>query len=69
MSHAESFDGLLIVDEAFLPFVREPAAANEALAAAIEAAFRLGPEPLAVDGLILCLAEALVDAGCEFVAR
>ena len=45
-----------------LPFVRDPVAANEALAAAIEAAFRLGPEPLAIDGLVLCLAEALVDA-------
>jgi AraC-like DNA-binding protein len=45
-----------------LPFVREPVTANETLASTIEAAFRLGPEPLAVDGLILCLAEALLDA-------
>src|SRR5262245_5460745 len=45
-----------------LPFVREPVAANQALASAIEAAFVLDPEPLAVDGLILGLAEALVAA-------
>jgi AraC-like DNA-binding protein len=45
-----------------LPFVRQPVAANETLASTIEAAFRLSPEPLAIDGLILCLAEALLDA-------
>jgi len=45
-----------------LPFVREPVTANETLASTIEAAFRLGPEPLAVDGLILCLAEALLES-------
>ena len=45
-----------------LPFVRKPVATNERLASTIEAAFRLGPEPLAIDGLILCLAEALLDA-------
>jgi len=45
-----------------LPFVREPVTANETLASTIEAAFRLDPEPLAIDGLILCLAEALLDA-------
>ncbi len=45
-----------------LPFVREPVTANAMLASTIEAAFRLDPEPLAIDGLILCLAEALVDA-------
>jgi AraC-like DNA-binding protein len=45
-----------------LPFVREPVTANAALACAIEAAFRLDPEPLAIDGLILRLAEALLDA-------
>jgi AraC-like DNA-binding protein len=42
--------------------VREPVSANETLASTIEAAFRLGQEPLAIDGLILCLAEALLDA-------
>jgi AraC-like DNA-binding protein len=45
-----------------LPFVREPVTANERLAATIEAAFRLEPEPLAIDGLTLGLAEALLDA-------
>jgi hypothetical protein len=35
-----------------LPFVRDPVTANETLASTIEAAFRLGPEPLAIDGLI-----------------
>ena len=45
-----------------LPFVREPVAENAALAHAIEAAFRYGLEPLAVDRLVLRLAEALVDA-------
>ncbi len=45
-----------------LPFVREPVTANETLASTIEAAFRLDSEPLAIDGLILCLAEALLDA-------
>lgn len=45
-----------------LPFVPEPVSANEALASTIEAAFRLGPEPLASDGLILGLAEALLAA-------
>jgi AraC-like DNA-binding protein len=45
-----------------LPFVREPVTANERLASTIEAAFRLDPEPLAIDGLILCLAEALLAA-------
>jgi AraC-like DNA-binding protein len=44
-----------------LPFVREPVTANAALASLIEAAFRLEPEPLALDGLILGLAEALLD--------
>lgn len=45
-----------------LPFVREPVTANEKLASTIEAAFRLDPEPLAIDGLILCLTEALLTA-------
>jgi len=45
-----------------LPFVPEPVGVNQALASAIEAAFRLDPEPLAIDGLILRLAEALVAA-------
>ena len=45
-----------------LPFVREPVMVNPALASTIEAAFRLEPEPLAVDSLILRLAEALLHA-------
>jgi AraC-like DNA-binding protein len=44
-----------------LPFLREPVTANERLASTIKATFRLGPEPLATDDLILRLAEALLD--------
>src|SRR5262249_61329031 len=44
------------------PFVRKPVATNRALASAIEAAFRLDPEPLAIDGLVLGLTEALLHA-------
>lgn len=49
-----------------LPFVREPVSTNAALASAVEAAFRLDEEPLAVDGLILRLTEALLalDPSC-----
>jgi AraC-like DNA-binding protein len=45
-----------------LPFVREPVTVNGTLASTIDAAFRLDPEPLASDGLVFCLAEALLDA-------
>ena len=45
-----------------LPFVREPVAANGALARAVESAFADAPEPLAVDALVLRLAEALCEA-------
>jgi AraC-like DNA-binding protein len=45
-----------------LPFVRRPVATNEALAAAVEAAFHLDPEPLGIDGLVLGLTEALLEA-------
>ncbi len=45
-----------------LPFVRRPVTVNAALAAAIAGAFRLHPEPLATDALVLALAEALLDA-------
>jgi AraC-like DNA-binding protein len=45
-----------------LPFVREPVTTNARLARAVDAAFRLGAEPLAIDDLILSLAEALLDA-------
>jgi AraC-like DNA-binding protein len=44
-----------------LPFVREPVIDNAALARAIGGAFHDGLEPLAVDRLVLRLAEALVD--------
>jgi len=45
-----------------LPFVREPVTVNQTLASTIDAAFRLDPEPLAIDGLIFGLTEALLDA-------
>jgi AraC-like DNA-binding protein len=44
-----------------LPFLREPVTANQKLADAIEAAFRHGTEPLAIDDLIVRLAEALLE--------
>lgn len=45
-----------------LPFVREPVATNEVLASAIESAFGLDPESLAIDSLMVSLAEALLAA-------
>src|SRR2546428_1384614 len=45
-----------------LPFVREPVTANQTLAYAIEDAFRLGPEPLAIDSVLLRLTEGLLRA-------
>ncbi|HEU4439092.1 MAG TPA: AraC family transcriptional regulator [Methylomirabilota bacterium] len=45
-----------------LPFAPEPVMASAALAGVVEAAFRLSPEPLAADSLVLALAEALLDA-------
>ena len=45
-----------------LPFVPEPVTRNRALAGAIEAAFRRDLEPLAVDNLVLRLAEGLLDS-------
>src|SRR5262249_42420930 len=45
-----------------LPFVRDPVASNPKLAAAIRAAFRDGREPLAIDDLVVHLAEGLLDA-------
>jgi AraC-like DNA-binding protein len=45
-----------------LPFVREPVTANATLASTIEAAFRLRPEPLAIDDLLVRLTETLLDA-------
>jgi AraC-like DNA-binding protein len=53
-----------------LPFMREPVTANHKLAGAIEAAFRHGTEPLAIDALVVRLAEALLegDASCGAAA-
>jgi AraC-like DNA-binding protein len=44
-----------------LPFVREPVSRNPTLARAVTAAFRLVPEPLALDALVLRLAEGLIE--------
>ncbi len=45
-----------------LPFVREPVVASPALAAAVRAAFRDDRDPLALDDLIVRLAEGLLAA-------
>jgi AraC-like DNA-binding protein len=54
-----------------LPFVKQPVTVNAALAAAITGAFRLEPEPLATDALVVALTEALLDAdpSCAAGAR
>jgi AraC-like DNA-binding protein len=54
-----------------LPFVKQPVTVNAALAAAITGAFRLEPEPLATDALVVALPEALLDAdpSCAAGAR
>ena len=44
-----------------LPFVPEAVSGNPTLARAVTEAFRLPPEPLALDGLVLRLAEGLLD--------
>jgi AraC-like DNA-binding protein len=44
-----------------LPFVREPVSNNPRLAPAVTAAFRVAPEPLALDTLVLRLAEGLIE--------
>jgi AraC-like DNA-binding protein len=44
-----------------LPFVREPVSHNSTLARAVMAAFRLPPEPLALDALVLRFAEGLLE--------
>ncbi len=43
-----------------LPFVHDPVSDSPALARAVTAAFRLGPEPLGLDALVLRLAEGLL---------
>jgi AraC-like DNA-binding protein len=45
-----------------LPFVRQPVTTNAILAAAIRSAFQDHPEPLAIDDLILRVAEGLLVA-------
>src|SRR5262252_5103305 len=44
-----------------LPFLPEPVSGNPILAQAVTAAFRQAPEPLALDALVLRLAEGLVS--------
>ena len=44
-----------------LPFAREPVSRNPTLARAVIAAFRAAPEPLALDALVLRLAEGLIE--------
>lgn len=44
-----------------LPFVREPVSRSSTLARAVTAAFRVASEPLALDALVLRLAEGLVE--------
>jgi AraC-like DNA-binding protein len=45
-----------------LPFVREPVSGSPTLARAVTAAFRFAPEPLALDALVLRLADGLLAA-------
>jgi AraC-like DNA-binding protein len=45
-----------------LPFVREPVGTDGRLACAVRSAFRCDLEPLALDALVVALAEALVGA-------
>ena len=54
-----------------LPFVRTPVAMNPKLSAAITSAFQSTREPLAIDSLIVQLAEGLIDAdpSCKQAAR
>lgn len=52
-----------------LPFVREPVGSNAALASAVSFAFRSDLEPLALDALVLRLAEGLIEASGDGNAR
>ncbi len=55
---------------ASLPFVRRPVTGSATLARAVTAAFGASPEPLALDALVLRLAEGLLDAqGDHHAAR
>jgi AraC-like DNA-binding protein len=54
----------------WLPFVRTPVVMNPKLSAAITAAFRGAREPLAIDSIVVQLAEGLIDAdACRQHAR
>jgi AraC-like DNA-binding protein len=46
---------------ASLPFVREPVSSNSTLVRAVNAAFRVAPDPLALDAVVLRLAEGLIE--------
>jgi AraC-like DNA-binding protein len=48
-----------------LPFVRDPVFGSPRLARAVTAAFQSAREPLALDALVLRLAEGLIDAGAH----
>jgi len=50
-----------------LPFVREPVSRSRELARAVSAAFRSGTEPLALDALVLQLAEGLLAGDPDVV--
>lgn len=53
-----------------LPFVRTPVVLNQKLSTALISAFQDIPEPLAIDSLIVQLAEGLMEAdpGCQHVS-
>ncbi len=53
--------GTITEHTAVLPFVREPVSGNPTLVRAVTAAFRPALEPLALDALILRLAEGLIE--------
>ena len=50
-----------------LPFVPKPVSRNRTLARAVTAAFRSGTEPLALDALVLQLAEGLIEGDPDIV--
>jgi AraC-like DNA-binding protein len=51
-----------------LPFVPQPVSDNPTLARAVTAAFRCAPEPLALDALVLRLAEGLIGGNARNTA-
>jgi AraC-like DNA-binding protein len=52
-----------------LPFAREPVSRNATLARTVAAAFRATPEPLAMDALVLRLAQGLIEGDACAPAR